>query len=75
MGGFDDLVNTSFLLRPLSFRFVQTPLRGPRIIGERQIPSTPQHVYFFPASGSLPTPLRGAHCARQQSIWEEVLAT
>lgn len=47
-----------FRFNSLSFRFDQTPLRGPRIIGEHQIPSTPQRISFS-CRGSLPMPLQG----------------
>jgi len=47
MRGFDVLVNTSFCFDPTSFRFIQTSLRGPRIIGEHRIPSTPLRICFF----------------------------
>jgi hypothetical protein len=59
MGGFDKLVKTSFLLRPAFFRFVKTPLVGPRIIGEHLNPSTPQRTCFFPCRVSFPRPLQG----------------
>ena len=43
----------------LSFRFVQTPLRGPRIIGERRIPSTPQRICFFSRPGFVADTVAG----------------
>lgn len=59
MGGFDVFVNTPFCFDPLSFRFVQTSLRGPRIIGEHRIPSTPQRTCFVSCRRSFPTSLQG----------------
>lgn len=54
MGGFDELVNTSFFCLDLPFfRFVETPSVGPRIIGEHLNPSTPQRICFFSRPGSL----------------------
>lgn len=75
MRSFDEPVNTSFLLRP-AFLLVRrdTVSRAAHYRGASESVNTPAHLFLF-SPWFVATPWRGAHCARQQSIWEEAAST
>lgn len=68
-GAFES-VNTPARLSFHRLEIFRIPLRGPRIIGGLPNPSTPRRIGVFFASESCGHRCEGAHCARQQCVWE-----